>query len=112
MRENERIYISKNLWHSKLGELALAFHAIVVEAARSPRITVVLRAMSALVPGPFFVLVPKAIESERKGLRAIVRAIRQGNGDRAAAEYAKMLAQQAKFVIELFQERQLIRQAS
>jgi DNA-binding GntR family transcriptional regulator len=83
----------------------------VVEAARSPRITVVLRAMSALVPGPFFVLVPRAIEPERKGLRAIVRAIRQGNGDRAAAEYTKMLAQQAEFVVDLFHERQALSQA-
>lgn len=89
----------------KLGELALAFHATVVEAARSPRITVVLRAMSALVPGPFFVLVPRAIEPERKGLRAIVRSIRQGNGDRAATEYSKMLAQQAEYVVDLFHER-------
>jgi DNA-binding GntR family transcriptional regulator len=95
----------------KLGELALAFHANVVEAARSPRITVVLRAMSALVPGPFFVLVPRAIEPERKGLRAIVRAIRQGNGDRAAAEYSKMLSQQAEFVVDLFHERRALGQA-
>jgi DNA-binding GntR family transcriptional regulator len=95
----------------KLGELALAFHATVVEAARSPRITVVLRAMSALVPGPFFVLVPRAIEPERKGLRSIVRSIRQGNGDRAAAEYTKMLAQQAEFVVDLFHQRQAVGQA-
>ena len=95
----------------KLGDLALAFHTTVVDAARSPRITVVLRAMSALVPGPFFVLVPRAIEPERKGLRAIVRAIRQGNGDRAAAEYAKMLATQAEFVVDLFHERQAVSQA-
>ena len=95
----------------KLGELALAFHSTVVEAARSPRITVVLRAMSALVPGSFFVLVPRAVEPERKGLRAIVRAIRQGNGDRAAAEYARMLAQQAEYVVDLFHERQALSQA-
>jgi len=95
----------------KLGELALAFHATVVEAARSPRITVVLRAMSALVPGPFFVLVPRAVEPERKGLRAIVRAIRQENGDRAASEYTKMLVQQAEYVVDLFRERQALGQA-
>lgn len=89
----------------KLGELAVAFHGTVVEAARSPRITVVLRAMSALVPGPFFVLVPRAVEPERKGLRAIVRAIRSGDGERAAREYARMLAQQAEMVVELFHQR-------
>jgi hypothetical protein len=67
--------------------------------------------MSALVPGPFFVLVPRAIEPERRGLRAIVRAIRQGNGDRAAGDYAKMLSQQAELVVDLFHERQAISQA-
>jgi DNA-binding GntR family transcriptional regulator len=92
----------------RLGELAWAFHSAVVEAAHSPRIRVVLRAMSALVPGPFFVLVPRAIEPERKGLRAIVQAIRQRDGDRAAAEYASMLATQAEYVVELFQERRAL----
>jgi hypothetical protein len=67
--------------------------------------------MSALVPGPFFVLVPGAIEPERKGLRAIVRAIRQGNADRAAIEYSKMLAQQAEYVVDLFHERRSLSSA-
>lgn len=95
----------------RIGDLALSFHSTVVEAARSPRITVVLRAMSALVPGPFFVLVPRAVEPERKGVRAIVRAIRHGDGDRAAREYAKMLNQQAELVVDLFRERQGLSQA-
>jgi DNA-binding GntR family transcriptional regulator len=95
----------------RIEELAIAFHSTVVEAARSPRITVVLRAMSALVPGPFFVLVPRAVEAERKGLRAIVRAIRDGDGDRAAGEYAKMLGQQAEMVVDLFHERSALGQA-
>jgi len=95
----------------RIGDLALSFHSTVVEAARSPRITVVLRAMSALVPGPFFVLVPRAVEPERKGVRAIVRAVRQGDGDRAAREYAKMLNQQAELVVDLFRERQALSQA-
>lgn len=89
----------------RLEQLAVAFHSTVVEAARSPRITVVLRAMSALVPGPFFVLVPRAVEPERRGLRAIVRAVRSGDGERAAQEYARMLAQQAEMVVELFHHR-------
>ncbi len=89
----------------EVGELAVAFHGTVVEAARSPRIRVVLRAMSALVPGPFFELVPRAVDVERKGLRAIARAVKAGDGDRAAREYAKMLDQQAGMVVELFHQR-------
>jgi DNA-binding GntR family transcriptional regulator len=95
----------------KIGDLALAFHSAVVGAAHSPRITVVLRAMSALVPGPFFALVPRAVESERKGVRAIVRAIRDSDGDRAAREYSKMLNKQAELVVDLFRERRGLRQA-
>jgi DNA-binding GntR family transcriptional regulator len=91
-----------------LERLAIAFHSTIVEAARSPRIPTVLRAMSALVPGPFFVLVPHAIEVEKKGLAAIVRAVKKGDGDRAANEYAKMLGQQAQLVVALFRERSLV----
>lgn len=94
----------------RIEELAFAFHSTVVEAARSPRITVVLRAMSRLVPGPFFALVPHAVEPERKGLAAIVRAIRDGDGERAAREYAKMLNQQSEMVVDLFHQRSVIRQ--
>ena len=55
-------------------------------------------------------LVPRAVEPERKGLAAIVRAIRDGDGDRAAHEYAKMLNQQAEMVVDLFHERNAIRE--
>jgi DNA-binding GntR family transcriptional regulator len=95
----------------RLGDLALAFHSAVVGAAHSPRISVVLRAMSALVPGPFFALVPRAVEPERKGLKAIVRAVRDGDGDRAAREYSKMLTKQAELVVDLFRERRAVLQA-
>jgi DNA-binding GntR family transcriptional regulator len=53
-----------------LYQVVSAFHATVAEAALSPRITVVLRAMSALVPGPLFVLVPNPVGSKRNALRA------------------------------------------
>ncbi len=95
----------------RIGELALTFHTTVVEAAHSPRITVVLRAMSALVPGPFFVLVPDAVESERRGLKAITRAIAKNDGDRAVKEYSKMLNTQAELVVALFHQRQAVSQA-
>src|SRR6202021_2078267 len=74
----------------ELEKLPISFHSTIVEAAKSPRIPTVLRAMSALVPGHFFVLVPHAMEVEKKGLAAIVRAIKKGDGDRAAAQYEKM----------------------
>jgi DNA-binding GntR family transcriptional regulator len=89
-------------------DLAVAFHSAVVEAAQSPRIRVVLRAMFALVPGPFFVLVPAAIPPEQRGLPAIARAAKRGDAEKAAAEYRKMFRQQAEAVIDLFRERNLV----
>ena len=84
---------------------AIAFHSTVVEAARSPRINVVLRAMSAIVPGPFFELVHAAIPPEQRGLAAIVRYAKKGDQDRAADEYLKMFRLQAEAVVELFRRR-------
>ena len=91
-----------------VGAGALKFHGTVVEAAQSPRIPVVLRAMSALVPGPFFQLVPGAIPSEQRGLTAIARYAAKGDADRAAEEYSRMLRQQAESVVNLFRQRNLV----
>ena len=89
-------------------KLAMAFHGTIVGASHSPRISVVLRAISALVPGPFFEMVPEAIESEQRGLGVIARAAKRGDGDRAAKEYSKMIGQQAELVVDLFRRRNLI----
>ncbi len=96
----------------EIERLAIAFHSAVTEAARSPRIRVVLRATSALVPGPFFVLVPEAVEPERRALAAIVRALRRGDGEAAARQYARMLSAQGELVVQLFRRRNLLQQAT
>jgi DNA-binding GntR family transcriptional regulator len=85
----------------------LAFHAAIVDAARSPRIKVVLRSMSALLPGNFFALVPGAVEIERKGLASIARAVTKGDADKAADGYARMMRRQGELVVSLFAERGL-----
>lgn len=87
--------------------LAIAFHAAVVEAAASTRINVLLRTMSALVPGNFHVLVPKATTLQRPGFTAIARAITRDDGEQAAAEYTKMMRRVATEVVVLFRERGL-----
>jgi hypothetical protein len=63
--------------------------------------------MSALVPGDFFKLVPKAKELQRPGFNAIARAVKRGDGQRAADEYAKMMRRVAGEVVLLFRERGL-----
>jgi DNA-binding GntR family transcriptional regulator len=92
----------------ELERLAIDFHAAITGAARSPRINVVLRAMSGLVPGNFFELVPAAIEGERRGLTAIARAMKRRDGDRAATEYQRMMRRQADNVVAVLRERGLL----
>ena len=91
----------------ELYDLSLAFHGAIVKAAASPRINVATRAMSALVPGNFFELVPNAVAVEKRGLAAIVRAMKLGDGERASAEYVKMMRQVGNKVAQLFNERGL-----
>jgi DNA-binding GntR family transcriptional regulator len=91
--------------------LALTFQETVVDAAGSPRIRVVLRALSALVPGDFYELVPKAVETQRRGFSAIARACQRGDGTRAASEYSKMMRAVGRDVVRLFGERGLLEQS-
>jgi len=92
---------------AEIGQLSFRFLATMVEAARSPRIKVVLRAMSALVPGEFFVEVPGAVEGQKRGLAAVMRAIRRADGERAAEECVRMMRRVGDKVVELFQSRGL-----
>jgi DNA-binding GntR family transcriptional regulator len=96
----------------ELGQLSVEFHHTVVREARSPRIEVVLRAISALVPGQFFVEVPSAIEIQKKGTAAILRAVRRGDPDRAADEYLRVMRRLGDQVVEVFKARKLFDEAA
>jgi DNA-binding GntR family transcriptional regulator len=87
--------------------LAAAFHTTTVDAARSPRIKVVLRATARLVTGNFFAEVPGATAVERKGVDAIVEALRAGDVDGASDAYLDMLRRQGELVVALFESRGL-----
>lgn len=91
----------------EVARLTVAFHNTIVEAARSPRIKVVLRASSGLVAGNFFEQIPGSIEVERKGLAAILRALRKGDADGAAEHYVAMLRRQGELVVKVFEARGL-----
>jgi DNA-binding GntR family transcriptional regulator len=88
--------------------LTIQFHNTLVEAARSPRIKVVLRATTRLVTGNFFEHVPGSVEVERKGVAAIVRALKKGDAERAAQEYLTMLRQTGELVVRAFEARGLL----
>jgi DNA-binding GntR family transcriptional regulator len=87
--------------------MTLAFHNAIVEASRSPRIKVMLRASTGLVSGNFFEKIPGSIEIERRGTTAIIKALRKDDIDRAANAYADMMHRQGEQVVETFQSRGL-----
>lgn len=91
------------------GHTALAFHDAVIDAARSPRIRTIMGGMSGLIPGNFFAAVPGSIPVERDGLTAIARAVRKGDGDRAAKEYERMMGRHGDLVVDLFASRGFFR---
>jgi DNA-binding GntR family transcriptional regulator len=102
---NERIAASDDA--EELGQLSIEFHAAVVDAAHSPRIKVVLRAMPALIPGAFFSEVPDAIDIQRRGTTAILRAASRGDVARAADEYLRVMKKIGDKVVQVFKERGL-----
>lgn len=91
---------------------SIAFHGSIVKAAASPRINAALRAMSPLVPGNFFEFVPSAADVEKRGFAAIARAIKGRDGEKASAEYTKMMRQIGNKVAQLFGERSLFESAT
>jgi DNA-binding GntR family transcriptional regulator len=90
---------------AQASQVALAFHHAIVSCARSPRIHTIMGAMSGLIPGNFFAVVPGAIPIEYRGLTAITRAVCKGNDDDAAKEYEKMMRAHGDLVIALFASR-------
>jgi enoyl-CoA hydratase/carnithine racemase len=48
------------------------------------------------------------VEVQQRGLPAIARAAKKGDGERAAAEYSRMFGQQAECVVALFRQRNLV----
>ena len=94
---------------SRFHDLALDFNSAVTTAARSPRIDVALRALSGLVPGNFFELVPAAMDVERRGVRSIAAALCDHDGDRAGRGYEAMMRRQADNVVAAFRQRGVLR---
>jgi DNA-binding GntR family transcriptional regulator len=90
-----------------VAELALEFTRIVVEAAGSPRIKLVIQALPGLRPDAFFSIVPAAIPITKRGNRALLKALERGDGEKAAACYAAMMTETGELVVELFHRRGL-----
>jgi hypothetical protein len=67
----------------------------------------VLRAMSALVPGEFFAEVPGAVDVQKRGIQAVLRAARRGDAERVADEYLRLMRRVGDKVVQLFKDRGL-----
>src|SRR3954465_10798696 len=91
----------------EFGRYASSFQATVVDAAQSPKVKVLLRAMSALVPGDFFALVPDAMTVWRRGFTAVLRAFRGGDGDAVAEEFMRAMRRIGEKVVAVFESRGL-----
>jgi DNA-binding GntR family transcriptional regulator len=95
----------------QFGTYASAFQATVVDAAQSPKVKVLLRAMSALVPGDFFALVPDAVAVWRRGFGAVLRAFKRGDGDAVADEFIRAMRRIGEKVVAVFEGRGLFEPA-
>ena len=82
-----------------------AFLRTLEEVAAAPRLTSMARVMTSIVPGNFFRQVPGAIDSQRKGVAAVAKAIRNSDPDKAAAEFRTLLRGQGEAVVELREAR-------
>ncbi|MBV8305448.1 MAG: GntR family transcriptional regulator [Acidimicrobiia bacterium] len=96
----------------EFGVVASAFQATVVDAAHSPKVKVLLRAMSALVPGDFFALVPDAMTVWRRGFGGVLRAFKRADGDAVADEFLRAMRRIGQKVVAVFDERGLFEPVS
>jgi len=90
-----------------LFEAVMAFNDVVVSAAGSPRAKLLLRTMPGLVPGEFFAVMPEARDLTLDALVNVARALRDGDGERAAAHYEAATSETGVLVAELFEQRGL-----
>ena len=88
--------------------VATEFLAAVVDASRSPRVKVLLRAMSALVPGEFFAVVPDAMAVWRRAFGVILKAFERGDEHAAAEEFQRAMRRVGEKVVDVFEERGLL----
>lgn len=88
-----------------MADAAIGFHLAVIDVAHSPRIQTLMEAMSGLIPGNFFAVVPGAIEVGREGLAAVAEAVRADDADAAVEAWETMMHRQGELVVALFEQR-------
>ncbi len=90
-------------------ELNLEFLRRMVALGGSRRLTAVLRQMArSIVPGDFFAEVPGAMAIHKRGLKAVVKALKVRDGRLADEELEGLLRREADKVVVLLQARGLL----
>jgi len=74
----------------------------------SPRISSILRSISGIVPGNFFAVVDGAAATATKGTSAVVRAIKDGDAERAADAMVTMLRHHGRAVTALLRANKIV----
>jgi DNA-binding GntR family transcriptional regulator len=93
----------------EFSQLNMEFLRRLVSLAASRRVSSTVRLMAVnIVPGDFFAGVPEAIRIHKRHLRAIVKALKAGDGETAEREIISMLRQEAGLVVALLTERGVI----
>ena len=77
--------------------------------ANSQRLASLSRLLRNIVPGNFFEAVPGAMANQKRGVTAIAKAVRSGDGELAERECLTLMRCQGDAVVNLLGARQLFR---
>jgi DNA-binding GntR family transcriptional regulator len=90
-------------------QLNMQFLRRLVALAGSRRVSATVRLMAvSIVPGDFFAEVPEAMRIHKRGMRAIMRALKANDGEVAEREFVGMLRQEGEIVVALLTSRGMI----
>jgi DNA-binding GntR family transcriptional regulator len=76
---------------TEVRQRTLAFNEIILDVGGSPRTRAIARMMHGLLPGNMFELIPQTIAGQKRGAAAVVRAVRQRDGDKAFSACREMM---------------------
>lgn len=89
--------------------LDTAFRRQLLRLSDSRRISAVARVIAAnIVPGNFFAQVPGVIRVHKRGMRAVVKALRAGDGPGAERAYVEVFRAETDGVVALLHDRGLL----
>lgn len=90
-------------------DLNNSFLRSVLMMARSRRMTAMARVFTTnIVPGNFFAEVPGVMAIQKRGLRVVMKAVKNRDGAKAQQELADVIGRQADNVVQLLKSRGLL----